>query len=238
MRYGEHRPRFAPSARNAVIEGMQRGPRRTSDVGGDFAQDRFEVGMACGGRPTLLFTSAALVAWADPRKGGKDASHSQNAAKARANLGENRRRSDGSSRGQGEQDLYGALLLGQKLGKADFHPLDGPLQLLEVIEQFTNEQAVMGWHSARQCQPECWQLLAQAPFGQLCQHLWVRLSPLDRLEHAAPAYAHHIARYCSQLAIGRLQYFVDAVDLSGALLYQRASDTGSDPAGHGLVEAG
>jgi hypothetical protein len=79
----------------------------------------------------------------------------------------------------------------------------------------------MGLHAPRQREAQGGQLLAQASFGQLSQDGGIGFSLLDGPPHAAPADAHHIARHGTQFAMGRLQYFVDPIDLLGTQLHER-----------------
>jgi hypothetical protein len=67
---------------------------------------------------------------------------------------------DGSSRDrsgcwQGEQKLHRFFLLGEQISNALLHPMDGPLQIVEVVEQFANELSVMRLYSSIESQTQC-----------------------------------------------------------------------------------
>src|SRR6266487_4945009 len=111
MGHCHHGTRLAPSTRDTLIERMQIRPRRASNRGRDFAQDRLELFVAFGACPTELFAGTPLVARTDtcPRS---EMSGTREAAHVRANLGDDGRSRDGSSCRQREEEFHCFFLLG------------------------------------------------------------------------------------------------------------------------------
>jgi hypothetical protein len=88
----------------------------------------------------------------------------------RADLREDGGRRDWSTRGHGQQELDRLVPLGpfgHQVGAVPLQALDALLQVVDVVEQVTDELTVMGVHAPRQGQSQGGQLLAQPPFGEL-----------------------------------------------------------------------
>jgi len=145
-------------------------------------------------------------------------SSTREAAHIRTDLSDDGRSSDRSSRRQREEEFHRFFLLGNESGNIDLHPLDRPIQVVEVVEQFAKEQLVVRLYSSIQRQTQRGQLFAQASFSQLGQDLRVRLPLLDGLEHTSPTDSDHITGYRSQFHVSCFQHLVDAIDLLGAQL--------------------
>ncbi len=147
--------------------------------------------VAFGARPTELFAGTALVARTDPGP-RSEMSGAREAAHVRADLGDDGRSRDSSGRGPGQQEFQGFFLLGNQGGNIHLHPMDRSIQVVEVVEQFANEQPVMRLDPPIQSQTQRGQLFAQSSFGQLGQDLWVRLSLTDGLQHVSPTDLDHV----------------------------------------------
>ena len=143
------------------------------------------------------------------------------AAHVRADLGDEGRSRDRSGRGPGQQELHRFFLLGNQGSNLHLHPMDGPIQVVEVVKQFANEQSVMSLDPPIQSQTQRRPLFAQSSFGQLGQDLRVRLSIFDGPEHASPTDPDHVTGYCPQFDIGRFQHLVDTIDLLSTQFDQR-----------------
>ena len=61
----------------------------------------------------------------------------------RADLGDDGRSSHGSGRWQSQQEFYRFFLLGHQGGNIHLHPMDRPLQVVEMVQQFANEPSMM-----------------------------------------------------------------------------------------------
>jgi len=173
--------------------------------------------VAFGARRTSLFARTPFVARADPGP-RSEMSSTREAAHIRTDLSDDGRSSDRSSRRQREEEFHRFFLLGNESGNIDLHPLDRPIQVVEVVEQFAKEQLVVRLYSSIQRQTQRGQLFAQASFSQLGQDLRVRLPLLDGLEHTSPTDSDHIPGYRSQFHVSCFQHLVDAIDLLGAQL--------------------
>src|SRR5260221_7943824 len=147
--------------------------------------------VALGARPTELFAGTALVARTDARP-RSEMSSTREAAYVRADSGDDGRSGDMSGGRQGEEELHRFFLLGNQGRNIHLHAMDRPIQVVEVVEQFANEQSVMSLVPPIQRQTQRGPLFAQSSFGQLGQDLRVRLSLLDGLEYASPTDPDHV----------------------------------------------
>jgi hypothetical protein len=147
--------------------------------------------VAFGTGPAELFAGTALVARTDACPRSK-MSRTWEATHVRADLGDDGRSGHGSGCWQAQQELHGFFLLCNQSANIDLHPMDCPLQVIEVVEQFANQQLVMSLDPSIQRQTQCGQLFAEPSFGQFGQDLRVRLSLLDGLEHASSTHSYDI----------------------------------------------
>ncbi len=140
------------------------------------------------------------------------------ATHVRADLGDDGRSSHRSGRGPGQEELHGFFLLDNQSANIDLHPVDRPLQVIEVVEQFANQQLVMCLDSPVQRQTQRGQLFAEPSFGQLSQDLRVGLALLNGREHTSATDPNNITGHRAQFDIGCLQHLVNAINLLGARL--------------------
>jgi hypothetical protein len=84
--------------------------------------------------------------------------------------------------------------------------MDRPIQVVEVIEQFSKQQLVVRLDSSIQRQAQRGQLLTEPSFGHLRQDLGVSLSLLDRLQHAPSTDPDDVTGDRTQFDVGRFQH--------------------------------
>ena len=67
---------------------------------------------------------------------------------------------------------------------------------------------------------QLWQLFAQAPQGQICEHLGIRCPSHQSIEHRLTAFAQHITDHRRQLHIGCFEHFLHTINLLSPFLDQ------------------
>ena len=87
-------------------------------------------------------------------------SSTREAAHIRTDLSDDGRSSDWSSRRQREEEFHSFLFLGNEGSNIHLHPMDRPIQVVEMVEQFAKEQLVGRLYSTIQCQAQRRQLFA------------------------------------------------------------------------------
>src|SRR5215204_2677824 len=100
---------------------------------------------------------------------------------------------------------------------------------VDVGEDLTHHEGVMGGEASFQSIPERRQLRAQLPPGQLRQYLRVGGALDEGIEHRPARDPEHASGHTRELYPGILQDLIQTLDLPGALFDQRLAVTGKVP---------